>query len=94
MGIATTISCLLIPIMMDFVIPRNESRTRLIKYFTEFSHERTIYVDIYSLCTVLIITIGLLSMTCTESLLSILAHYLSGLFKITRCERNYYANLS
>ncbi|KAF3428007.1 hypothetical protein E2986_13678 [Frieseomelitta varia] len=72
--------------MMDFVIPRNESRTCLIKYFTEFSHERTIYVDIFSLCTVFVITIELLSTTCTESLLSIIVHYLSRLFKITRCQ--------
>ncbi|CAD1479610.1 unnamed protein product, partial [Heterotrigona itama] len=82
-GIVVFTSSLLTPIMMDFVKPRNESRTRLIKYFTEFSHKQTIYVDIFSLGFIFIITIGVLSTTCTESMLNIVAHYLSGLFKIT-----------
>ncbi|CAD1470494.1 unnamed protein product, partial [Heterotrigona itama] len=84
MGTIAFASSILTPIMMDFVKPRNESRTRLIKYFMEFSHEQTIYVDILSFGCIFIFTIGFLSTTSTESMLNIMAYYLSGLFKITR----------
>ena len=83
-GLVSFALCLLIPIMMDFMNPLNEPRIRLIKYFTIFSHEQIIYIDIFSLCTVFNLTIGFLTTTCTESMLTIISHYLSGLFKIAR----------
>ena len=85
-GIVTFTTYLMGPIILDLIIPLNESRTRLIKYLTDFSHDQTIYLDIVSLNFVVVVAVGLLCIACTESLLSIFAHYLSGLFKITGCE--------
>ncbi|CAD1469431.1 unnamed protein product, partial [Heterotrigona itama] len=82
-GIITFTSYLLGPIILDLIIPLNESRTRLLKYITEFSHDRTVYLDIVTFNFVFVATVGLLCIICTESLLTIFAHYLSGLFKIT-----------
>ncbi|CAD1476502.1 unnamed protein product, partial [Heterotrigona itama] len=82
-GVVTFTTYLLGPVILDLIIPLNESRTRLIKYVTEFSHDRTVYLDIVSLNFVIVGTVGFLCITSTESLLSILAHYISGLFKIT-----------
>ena len=86
MSIATFTTYLLGPIILDFIVPLNESRTRLIKYLTEFSHDKMVYLDIVALIFVFVITVGLLCIVCTEMWLAIFAHHLSGLFKITRYE--------
>ncbi|KAF3423013.1 hypothetical protein E2986_12645 [Frieseomelitta varia] len=85
-GVLTFTAYLLGPIILDLIVPLNEPRTRLIKYLTEFSHDKTVYLDIVALNFVFIIIVGLLCITCTESFLTIFAYYLSGLFKITRYE--------
>ncbi|XP_043521127.1 uncharacterized protein LOC122534502, partial [Frieseomelitta varia] len=82
-GVLTFTAYLLGPIILDLIVPLNEPRTRLIKYLTEFSHDKTVYLDIVALNFVFIIIVGLLCITCTESFLTIFAYYLSGLFKIT-----------
>ncbi|XP_031773267.1 uncharacterized protein LOC100863341 [Apis florea] len=81
----TTAFCsisLLYPITLDFINPLNESRTRIIHYFTMFSHHRIIYIDILCLNYVFVAIISSLSVTCTESIFGLYSYHISVLFKI------------
>ena len=74
---------LLGPIVLDLAMPVNESRYRTVRDFGFLVHQST-HSDLLSVYVVLIITAGLLGVTCSESLLAIGAHYTCALFKIVR----------
>ncbi|XP_043797756.1 uncharacterized protein LOC122717598 [Apis laboriosa] len=73
---------LLYPIILDFIIPLNESRIRIVHYITIFSDERIIYVDILCLNYMFLTILVILSATCTESILGLYSYHTSMLFKI------------
>ncbi|XP_006622864.2 uncharacterized protein LOC102673743 [Apis dorsata] len=73
---------LLYPIILDFIMPLNESRIRIVHYITIFSDEKIIYVDILCLNYMLLTILVILSATCTESILGLYSYHTSMLFKI------------
>ena len=74
------------PITLDLLLPLNESRRRYFSYFTMFSHDRIEYLDIACVNILVVHTIGMLSLAGTELMLVLFAHYMCGLFDITRYE--------
>ncbi|XP_061939974.1 uncharacterized protein LOC108003934 [Apis cerana] len=73
---------LLCSITLDFIMPLNESRIRIVHYITIFSDKRTIYIDILCLNYILLLILVILSVTCTESILGLYSNHTSMLFKI------------
>ena len=74
------------PITLDLLMPLNESRKRYFSYLTMFSHDRTEYVDIVYMNILVVYTIGLLCVAGTEQIFAVFAHYMCGMFEITRYE--------
>ncbi|XP_017759129.1 PREDICTED: uncharacterized protein LOC108550042 [Eufriesea mexicana] len=86
---------LLMPTALDFAIPLNESRTRYISYVNLYFIDHSEYADVAVLYFSFIFLAGLCSVICTESLLNVCSHYISGLLKITSYRlRNAVTNLS
>ncbi|XP_031773489.1 uncharacterized protein LOC100866549 [Apis florea] len=73
---------LLYPVTLDLIIPLNESRIRLIYYFTTFSHDRIMYLDILCFNITFLIILGVLSIACTETLIGVCSYYICILLKI------------
>nr|ALR81940.1 odorant receptor 139 [Apis cerana cerana] len=73
---------LLCPMILDFINPLNESRTRIIHYFTVFSYNRIIYIDILCLNYIFIAIIASLSIICIESMIGLYSYHASLFFKI------------
>nr|XP_033204166.1 uncharacterized protein LOC117164866 [Bombus vancouverensis nearcticus] len=74
------------PITLDLLLPLNESRGRHLSYLTMFSHDRIEYVDMVCVNILVVYTIGLFCLAGTELMLAVFAHYMCGLFEITRYE--------
>ncbi|NP_001229920.1 odorant receptor 130 [Apis mellifera] len=70
------------PIILDFMIPLNESRTHFIYYITTFSHNQSIYLDILDFNFMFTGIFGLLSVACSESITGIYSYYICILLKI------------
>ena len=81
-GIALCSILLLCPITLDFIMPLNESRTRIVHYVTIFSDKSIIYMDILCLNYMLLAILVILSATCTESILGLYSYHTSIMFKI------------
>lgn len=77
-------ACLFYPAILDLIIPLNESHIRLTYYFTTFSHDQTIYLDILCFDVTFITTFELLSITCSESITGICTYYICMLLKILK----------
>ncbi|XP_006622866.1 uncharacterized protein LOC102674279 [Apis dorsata] len=73
---------LLYPIILDFIMPLNESRTHIAHYITIFSNNRIIYVDTLCLNYMFLMIFVILSVTCTESILGLYSYHIGVLFKI------------
>lgn len=82
--IVINITYVLYPIILDFMIPLNESRTRTIYYITTFSHDQIIYLDILNFNFIFTGIFGLLSVACSESITGICSYYICMLLKIVR----------
>ena len=67
-------------------MPMNESRRRYFSYLTMFSHDRIEYVDIVYMNILVVYAIGSLCLAGTELMLAVFAHYMCGMFEITRYE--------
>lgn len=75
----------LYPIILDYIIiPLNEFRTHIIHYFTIYSYNRTLYIDILSLDFMFVGIFAALLITCTESIFGLYSFHISVLFKIIR----------
>ena len=74
------------PITLDLLMPLNESRRRYFSLLTTFSHDRIEYVDIVYVNILVVYTIGLLCLAGTELMLAVFAHWMCGMFEITRYE--------
>ncbi|XP_033180443.1 uncharacterized protein LOC112214006 [Bombus impatiens] len=74
------------PITLDLLLPLNESRRRYFSYVTMFSHERIEYIDIVCVNILVVHAIGMLSLAGTELMLFVFAHWMCGMFDITRYE--------
>ncbi|XP_043788208.1 uncharacterized protein LOC122712549 [Apis laboriosa] len=81
-SIVIYVTYVLYPIILDFMIPLNESRTRIIYYITTFSHDKIIYLDIINLNFMFTGIFGLLSIACSESITGICSYYICVLLKI------------
>ncbi|XP_031773294.1 uncharacterized protein LOC116414636 [Apis florea] len=73
---------LLYLITSDFIMPLNEFHTRVLHYFTLFSVNRTVYFYILCLDFLFVVTFGLLSIICTESIIGLCSYHVGILFKI------------
>ena len=67
-------------------MPLNESRRRYFSLLTTFSHDRIEYVDVVCVNILIVHTIGLLCLAGTELMLAAFAHWMCGMFEITRYE--------
>ncbi|XP_061929856.1 uncharacterized protein LOC107994636 isoform X3 [Apis cerana] len=76
------VTYVLYPIILDFMIPLNESRTHIIYYITTFSHDQIIYLDILDFNFMFIGIFGLLSIACSESITGLCSYYICMLLKI------------
>ncbi|XP_033347553.1 uncharacterized protein LOC117232329 [Bombus vosnesenskii] len=74
------------PITLDLLLPLNESRGRYFSYLTMFSHDRIEYVDMVCVNILVVYTIGLFCLAGTELMLAVFAHWMCGMFDITRYE--------
>ncbi|XP_048260775.1 uncharacterized protein LOC110119244 [Bombus terrestris] len=81
-----TASYVFAPITLDLLLPLNESRRRYFSLLTMFSHDRIEYVDIVYVNILVVYTIGLLCLAGTELMLAVFAHWMCGMFEITRYE--------
>ncbi|XP_031773292.1 uncharacterized protein LOC100863813 [Apis florea] len=81
---------LLYVMILDFVMPFNESRIYILDYFTLFSINRTVYFYILCLNFFFVLIFGLLSVISTESILGLFSYHAGVLFKIIsyRIQRN------
>ncbi|KAG6796916.1 hypothetical protein HZU73_07763 [Apis mellifera caucasica] len=79
---AFCIILLLCPIILDFIMPLNESRIYIAHYITIFSDKRIIYVDILCLNYMFLMIFVVLSIMSTESILGLYSYHTSMLFKI------------
>ncbi|XP_043797767.1 uncharacterized protein LOC122717607 [Apis laboriosa] len=73
---------LLYLIILDFIMPLNESHIRIFRYITLFSVNRTIYFYILCLDFLFVVIFGLLSIICTESIIGLYIYHTGLLFKI------------
>ncbi|NP_001229919.1 odorant receptor 131 [Apis mellifera] len=69
-------------VTMDFIMPLNEFHRHILLYVTLFSVNRTIYFYILYLNFLFVITFGLLSLICTESIVGLYSYHTGMLFKI------------
>ena len=67
---------------LDFIMPLNRTRIRIIHYITIFPYNRTMYLDILSLNFMFVGIFGSLSLACTESIFGLYCFHASILFKI------------
>ncbi|XP_073967956.1 uncharacterized protein [Bombus fervidus] len=74
------------PITLDLLMPLNQSRRRYFSYLSMFSHDRIEYVDMVYMNILVVYTIGLLCGAGTELTLAVFAHWMCGMFEITRYE--------
>ncbi|XP_043797727.1 uncharacterized protein LOC122717575 [Apis laboriosa] len=73
---------LLYLLIMHFIMPLNESHIHILRYATLFSVNRTIYFYILYLDFLFVVTFGLLSIICTESIIGVYSYHIGILFKI------------
>ncbi|XP_031369710.1 uncharacterized protein LOC102674144 [Apis dorsata] len=73
---------LLYPIILDFIMPLNESHIHIFRYITLFSVNRTIYFYILCLDFLFVVIFGLLSIICTETIIGLYIYHTGVLFKI------------
>ncbi|XP_061940022.1 uncharacterized protein LOC107996979 isoform X2 [Apis cerana] len=73
---------LLCPIILDFIMPLNESRIHIVHYITIFSDKRITYVDILCLNYMFLMIFLVLSEMGTESILGLYSYHIGVLFKI------------
>ena len=74
------------PITLDLLMPLNESRKRYFSLLTMFSYDRIEYVDMVYVNILVVYTIGLLCVAGTDLTFVVFAHYICGMFEITRYE--------
>ncbi|XP_061940019.1 uncharacterized protein LOC107996978 isoform X2 [Apis cerana] len=82
--LTVTLFCifLLYFLIMHCIMPLNESYIRILHYVTLFSVNRIIYFYILCLDFLFVLTFGLLSVICTESIIGIYSYHTGMLFKI------------
>ncbi|XP_076175244.1 uncharacterized protein LOC143150682 [Ptiloglossa arizonensis] len=81
-GIVFVSTLLLVAILLDAVAPLDEPRSEYLRALGYIVHQQK-YVNLVSVHVIMTTIIGMLTITCSESMLTVVAHYLCGLFKIT-----------
>ncbi|XP_031773293.1 uncharacterized protein LOC100864051 [Apis florea] len=69
-------------ITMNFIMPVNQYGILILRYITLFSVNRNIYFYILCLDVMFVVTFGLLSIICTESIIIVYSYHTGMLFKI------------